>query len=180
MVLVGLVLAVIVACGGEEDIPSSSNGATPVTRIRIAGSETFIAQVEAALFLLSERAPETFAWVEGSIRDIFLTPFPAGTAQDVIEGKVRVAQDTAFPPEHDPYNQVVWLAGALVYDACVINLYRGGGDYYSDTAAVTCLKEQIVALQRLDRSEFFADFIEDYLYRTYSHDLIESVPDPDY
>lgn len=177
--LAGLVLAVTAACGGEDDIPSTSGEALD-TRIRIVGSDGFIAQVEAALYLLSDRAPETFARVEGSIVDIFLTPFPAGTAQDVIEGKVRVAQDTAFPPEHTPYDQVVWLAGALTFEACVINLYRSGGDYSSDTAAVTCLKEQIFALKRLDRSDFFASVVEDHLYGNYPHDLIESVPDPDY
>ena len=74
----------------------------------------------------------------------------------------------------------MWLAGALVFEACIINLYRGGGDYYSDTAAVTCLKEQIAALKRLDRSDFLAGSVEDHLYSNYGYDLIESVPDPDY
>ena len=177
--LVGLVLAETLACGGEDDVPSPG-GETLDTRIRVVGSDTFVAQVKAALYLLSDRAPETFAWVEESIADIFLTPFPSGSAQDVIEGKVRVAQDQAFAPGYNPFDQVVWLAGALVYDACIINLYRGGGDYYSDTAAVTCIKERIFALRRLDRRDFLAGIVEDHLYGNYPHDLIESVPDPDY
>ena len=111
---------------------------------------------------------------------IFLTPFGSSAAQDVIEGKVRVAQDLAFAPGYAASDQAIWLAGALVFEACVVNLYRGGGDYYSDTAAVTCLKEQIAALKRLDRSDFFAGMIEDHLYSNYGYDLIESVPDPDY
>jgi len=176
-----LVLAVIVACGGgEDDLPSSTRGEALDTQIRIVGSDGFVAQVEAALYLLADRAPETFAWVEWSIQDVFLTPFPSGTAQDVIEGKVRVAQDQAFAPGHNPDNQVVWLAGVLVYQACIINLYRGGEDYSSDTAAVTCIKEQIVALKRLDRRYHFARVVEDHLYDTFSHDLIESVPEPEY
>ena len=179
VVLVGLVLAVTLACSGEDDL-TSTGGETLDTRIRIVGSDTFVAQVKAALFLLSDRAPETFAWVEGSIEDIFLTPFPSGTAQDVIEGKVRVAQDHAFAPGYNPFDQVVWLAGALVFEACVINLYRGGGDYSSDTAAVTCTKEQIFALRRLDRRDFLAGIVEDHLYGNFPHDLIDSVPDPDY
>ena len=177
--LAGLVLALSVACGGEDDIPSTS-GETLDTRIRIVGSDTFVAQVKAALFLLSDRAPETFAWVEGSIEDIFLTPFPSGSAPDVIEGKVPVAQGHAFATGYTPFDQVVWLAGALVYEACIINLYRGVGDYYSDTAAVTCIKEQIFALQRLDRRNILAGIVEDHLYGNFPYDLIKSVPDPDY
>lgn len=180
MYLAGLALAVVVACGGDDDLPFPTSGAKPATQIRVVGSDDFVAQVEAALYLLAERAHETFTWVDWSIKDIFLTPFPTGTAQDVIEGRVRVAQDHAYAPGHDPYNQVVWLAGVLVFEACIINLYRGGDDYSSDTAAVTCTKEQIFALRRLDRSDYFASAVEDHLYDTFSHDLIESVPDPEY
>ena len=199
LVPVALAAAVLVACGGDSPPPPApaatstptaaarstpTAAATPTptrdTQIKIVGSNSFIAQVEAALYLLGVHAPETLAWVEESVATVFLTPFPSGTAQDVIEGKVRVAQDQAFAPGYAASDQVIWLAGALVFEACVINLYRGGGDYYSDIAAVTCFKEQIAALKRLDRSNFFAGMIEDHLYGTYSHDFIESVPDPDY
>lgn len=190
LVPVALVAAVLVACGGDSPPPPApaatstpTTAATPTptrdTQIEIVGSDSFIAQVEAALYLLGVHAPETLAWVEESVETIFLTPFDAYTAQDVIEGKVRVVQDQAFAPGYAASDQAIWLAGALVFEACVNSLYRGGGDY-SDTATVTCLKEQIFVLKRLDRSNFFAGMIEDHLYSNYGYDLIESVPDPDY
>lgn len=198
--LVGLLVVAVLACGGDTTTPSTPTAtttakatptaaatATPTAsppavplKVKIVGSDRFVAQVEAALFLLADRAPEAFAWVDGSIATIFLTPFESNIAEDVIEGTVRVAQGRAFLAGHPSSNQVIWLAGELVYKACIINLYQGGGDYYSDFAAVNCLKEQIFALKRLERSRYLAGTVEVYLYGNYSDDLIESVPGPDY
>ncbi|MCY4392034.1 MAG: hypothetical protein OXE43_08270 [Chloroflexi bacterium] len=180
LVLVAMAAAVLVACGGDSPAPAAAPSTPPRdTQIEIVGSESFVAQVEAALYLLGVHVPETLVWVEGSVETILLTPFGAYTAQDVIEGKVRVVQDQAFAPGYAASDQAIWLAGVLVFEACVNNRYRGGGDY-SDTATVTCLKEQILVLKRLDRSDFFAGMVEDHLYGNYGYDLIESVPDPDY
>ncbi len=178
--LVGLVLAVTTACGGERDTPSTSSSATPVTQIKIVGSDSFVAQVEAALFLIADRSPDTFEWVEASVARVLSVHFWSRSGEDILQGIVRVARDSAFPPGYGPSDQVVWLAGELVLEACFINLYRAATDYYSDTASVICLKEQIAILKRLDRSHSFADHVVQYLHDNFNQELIDSVPDPDY
>ena len=126
LVPVALAAAVLVACGGDSPPPPApaatssptaaatstpTAAATPTptrdTQIKIVGSDSFTAQVEAALYLLGVHAPETLAWVEESVATVFLKPFPSGTAQDVIEGKVRVAQDQAFASGYAASDQVL-------------------------------------------------------------------------
>ncbi|MDE2668430.1 MAG: hypothetical protein OXI51_02120 [Chloroflexota bacterium] len=133
--------------------------ATVSTPIRIVGPDDFVAQVEAALSLLQERAPGTLLWVEERIEAIFSVPFPTGTAQDLIDGVVRVAENEAFVPGFAPSDQVIWLTAQLVYDACLIDLYRAGWDYSSATATVSCLEEQLAILELIDKRDLFGDHV---------------------
>ncbi|MYD29258.1 MAG: hypothetical protein F4X03_10180 [Dehalococcoidia bacterium] len=129
------------------------------TQIRIVGPDDFVAQVGAALSLLQERAPGTLLWVEERIEAIFSVPFPTRTAQDLIDGVVRVAENQAFVPGFAPSDQVIWLTAELVYDACLIDLYRAGWDYSSDTATVSCLEEQLAILELTDKRDLFVDHV---------------------
>lgn len=49
-----------------------------------------------------------------------------------------------------------------------------------DTAVIICIMEQMAVLRILDRSDLYADQVEEHLYSTCNRKLIESVPDPDY
>lgn len=138
---------------------ASVAAATISTPIRIVGADNFVAQIEAALSLLQERAPGTLVWVEEYVEAILSVPFPTGTAQDLIDGVVRVAENQAFVPGFAPSDQVIWLAAELVYDACLIDLYRSARDYYSTTASITCLEEQFAVLQLIDPGHYFSDHV---------------------
>ncbi|MXY35744.1 MAG: hypothetical protein F4052_00645 [Dehalococcoidia bacterium] len=152
---------------------ASVAAATISTPIRIVGPDNFVAQVGAALSLLQERAPGTLLWVEDKIETIFSVPFPTGTAQDVIDGVVRVAENQAFVPGFAPSDQVIWLAAELVYDACLIDLYRAGWDYSSNTATVSCLEEQLAILELTDKRDLFVDHVRGLI-----RDASESDGDP--
>ena len=159
--------------------PTAGTTATSTPRaapanIRIVGSDAFVAQVEAALFLLADSAPETLAWVHGSVKTVLSVPFPTSSAQDVIDGVVRVAQNQAFVPGYSPSEQVIWLAAELVREACFINLYQAGRDYYSQVAAVTCLEEELAVLERIDERGWFARHVEGLI-----EERTESAGNPD-
>lgn len=154
--------------------PTASTTSPSVsTQIRIVGPDDFVAQIEAALYLLHVWAPETLVWVEEYVEAIFSVPFPTRTAQDLIDGVARIAENQAFVPGFAPSDQVIWLAAELVYHVCLIDLYRAGWDYSSNTATVSCLEEQLAILELIDKRDLFSDHVRGLI-----QDASESDGDP--
>ena len=152
--------------------PGAAATPSPVaspTGITILGSDAFVSQVEAALQLLSERAPEALASVEDGIATI--RSVSSGSGMDVYSKTYLVGDVTAYAPGFGRRQQVIWLAGTVVHDACHSNLYAKGEVFRGKAAEVTCLERQLEALDLIDDGSFFSNYIEE---------LIEGADDPEH
>ena len=148
--------------------PSPTSTLTPIPTIQIVGSERFVTQVEAALSLLGERAPEALVNVKRGINTILSVE--AGSGMDVYSKTFNVGNKTAFAPGFSRPDQIVWLASTIVHDACHSNQYAGGEAFTGKTAEVNCLKRQLEALELIEDGSYFKNYV---------FDLIESADDPD-
>ena len=81
----------------------------------------------------------------------------------------RVGRQTAFAPGYPTSEQIVWLAGTIVHDACHSNLYRAGEEFTGKAAEITCLERQLEALNLIDDKDSFAKYVKG---------LIEGADDP--
>ena len=93
-----------------------------------------------------------------------------GSGMDVYSKTYRVGSQTAFAPGFSASEQVVWLAGTIVHDACHSNLYAAGKTFTGKTAEVTCLERQLEALNLIDDGSYFANYVDG---------LIKGSDDPD-
>jgi hypothetical protein len=87
---------------------------------------------------------------------------------DVFTKTFRVGDVTAYAPGYGPADQVVWLAGTIVHDACHSRLFAEGAEYLGRDAELACLEDQLDALLVLSGFAF-----EDYIQT-----LIDGVDDP--
>ncbi len=185
VVVVALILA---ACGGTSatTVPSTTTTAVGPTTTRaststtasttsttvaavgieIVGDDAFVTQTQAALDLLATDVPEIYDEVLDHIDAI--ESVTAGSGMDVFTKTFRVGDVTAYAPGYGPEDQVLWLAGTIVHDACHSRLYTDGEEYVGRDAELTCLEDQLAALLVLSGFEF-----EDYIQF-----LIDGVDDP--
>ena len=127
----------------------------------MVGSEEFVAQVQAALDLLVERAPKAFVRVEEGINTILSVQ--AGSGMDVYSKTYNVGNQSAFAPGFARSDQVVWLAGTIVHDACHSNLYVAGEDFMGKVAEITCLTRQLEALDFIDDGSYFSNYVNELI-----------------
>ena len=90
---------------------------------------------------------------------------------DVYSKTYLVGDVTAYAPGFGRRQQVIWLAGTVVHDACHSNLYAKGEVFRGKAAEVTCLERQLEALDLIDDGSFFSNYIEE---------LIEGADDPEH
>ena len=88
---------------------------------------------------------------------------------DVYSKTYRVGDKTAFAPGFSRPDQIVWLAGTIVHDACHSNLYAAGEAFTGKKAEITCLTRQLEALEIIEDGSYF---------RNYVYDLIQGADDP--
>lgn len=86
-----------------------------------------MAHASRALDVLAAGAPDGFAAVVTHIDTI--ESVAAGSGMDVFTKTFRVGEETAYAPGFDEGDQVLWLAGTMVHDACHSRLYTEGQTY---------------------------------------------------
>ena len=79
---------------------------------------------------------------------------------DVYSKTYRVGSQTAFAPGFSKSEQVVWLAGTIVHDACHSNLYAAGENFTGKVAEITCMERQLATLERIDDTGHFVDYVD--------------------
>ena len=147
--------------------PSPIATATPVpTGPQIVGPERSITQVQVALQLIAERAPQDFVRVQAGITTFRFVE--AGSGMNVYSKTYSVGGKTAFAPGYSTSEQVVWLAGTIVHDACHSHQYAEGNVFTGKDAEAECLMKQRAALDLIDDNTLFRDYITE---------LIEGVDD---
>lgn len=134
--------------------------------VAIVGDDEFVAQASAALDLLEDEVPDTYAEVLTHIETI--ESVSAGSGMDVFTKTFRVGDVTAYAPGYGPEDQVLWLAGTIVHDACHSRLYTDGEEYIGRDAELACLIDQLAALETMSGFDF----------ESYISFLIEGVDDP--
>lgn len=145
---------------------TSTSEAPPAADIEIVGDDEFVAQASAALDQLAAETPGAYEAVRSHIDTI--ESVTAGSGMDVFTKTFRVGDVTAFAPGYEPADQVVWLAGTIVHDACHSRLYTEGEEYVGRDAELACLEDQLAAL--LDLSGF--------AFENYVQSLVDGVDDP--
>ena len=142
--------------------------ATPAARvIEIIGDEAFQAWTQRALELIETRAPEAYAEVLASI-DV-IESVAAGSGMYVEEKRFAVGQQTAYAPEYDEAQQLVWYAGSIVHDAHHSAMFIRGDLPTGKEAEVECLTVQKAALDLMADDPFFASYVQS---------LIDGADDP--
>jgi hypothetical protein len=135
--------------------------------VDIVGNEQFVAQAGAALELLVAEVPDAYAEVLLHITTI--ESVSAGSGMDVFTKTFRVGDVTAYAPGYEEADQVVWLAGTIVHDACHSRLYTDGEPYTGRDAELACLQEQLEALLVLSG----------FAFESYVRSLVDGVDDPE-
>lgn len=151
-------------------LPPTTTAAPTTTddgTIEIIGDTDFVAHVEAAIALLAERAPEWHAEVLESVDRIQFVE--AGSGMDVFTRTFNVGRQTAYAPGYGVEDQVEWLAGAIVHDACHSEMYIEGRQYSGRDAELECLIEQAESLELHEEGTTFL---------VYVNGLIEGIDDP--
>ena len=138
--------------------PTPEPTATLTPHLQIIGSERFIAQLQEALQLLAERDPEALVRVKEGI--IVFLSVEAGSGMDVYSKTYKVGSQTAFAPGFSRSDQVVWLAGTIVHDACHSNLYAAGETFAGKAAEISCMERQLATLERMDDSGYFIEYVD--------------------
>lgn len=135
--------------------------------VDIVGDEQFVTQAGAALELLVVEAPDAYAEVLLHITTI--ESVSAGSGMDVFSKTFRVGDVTAYAPGYEEADQVVWLAGTIVHDACHSRLYTEGEEYTGRDAELVCLRDQLEALLVLSG----------FAFESYVESLVDGVDDPE-
>ena len=143
-------------------VPPTSNA------LQILGSDRFIRQVESALRLLAERAPQKLIYVQEGIAVI--RHVQAGSGINVYSKTYSIGEGTAFAEGYAVEQQVVWLAGTIVHDACHSHLYAEGRAFAGKDPEIECMVRQREALALIDTDTSFSDYLGE---------LISSADDPD-
>ena len=89
---------------------------------------------------------------------------------DVYTKTYRVGNQTAFAPGFSESQQVVWLAGTIVHDACHSNQYVTGRNHLGKEAEIACLYSQLKSLGLIDNGRYFSNYVDG---------LIKGADDPD-
>jgi hypothetical protein len=127
-------------------------------KVEVRGSKDFQTWTRSALDLLRSQAPSAYKDVLASIK--IVEPVEAGSGIYVDEGRFQVGRGTAYAPNYEPAEQLVWYAGTLVHDACHADLHKQGKVYDGKEGEVACLKRQKAALIQLKGGEDFAAHVQ--------------------
>ena len=145
---------------------TTTTTAPAASGVAIVGDDDFVAHTRAALALLASEVPENYAQVVAHIDTV--ESVDAGSGMDVFTKTFRVGDVTAYAPGYGPDDQVLWLAGTIVHDACHSRLYTDGEEYIGRDAELACLIDQLAALEMLSG----------FAFENYIGSLIEGVDDP--
>ncbi len=152
-------------------VPTTTTEAQTTTAaaatIELVGDDEFVARAGEALALLGEDAPDAYA--EALIYIATIESVEAGSGMDVFTKTFLVGDETAYAPGYGEDDQVLWLAGTIVHDACHSRLYTDDQPYAGRDAELACLEDQLDALVTIDRSDGFENYVQG---------LIEGVDDP--
>lgn len=135
--------------------------------VDVVGDEQFVAQTGAALELLVAEVPS--AYTEVLLHITTIESVSAGSGMDVFTKTFRVGDVTAYAPGFEEADQVVWLAGTIVHDACHSRLYTDGEPYTGRDAELACLQDQLEALLVLSG----------FAFESYVQSLVDGVDDPE-
>jgi hypothetical protein len=143
-------------------MPCSAEAAAAVTpapnEIEIAGSDEFKVWTTRALALIEQHAPDAYREVTHSIRTI--ESVDAGSGMHVVEKRYAVGEQTAYAPDYDEEQQLIWYASTIVHDAHHSALCIRGESYTGKDAEVECLTVQKAALELLTAEPFFANYVQ--------------------
>jgi len=148
--------------------PETTTTTTTVsaTDVAIVGDDEFVTQAQAALDLLAQQSPETYDEVASRIDTI--ESVTAGSGMDVFTKTFKGGDVTAYAPGYGPEDQLLWLAGTIVHDACHSKFYTEGEEYIGRDAELACLIDQLAVLETLPG----------FAFESYISFLIEGVDDP--
>ena len=145
---------------------TTTTAAVATGQIEIVGDDEFVAQAGAALELLATETPDAYSEVSMHIDTI--ESVSAGSGMDVFSKTFMVGDVTAYAPGYESEDQVLWLAGTIVHDACHSRLYTDGEEYIGRDAELACLIDQLAALE----------ILSGFAFESYISSLIEGVDDP--
>lgn len=149
--------------------PSAKASPSPVASapIAIVGSPSFVAQTNAALDLLRQRAPSFYAEVLAQV--ITISSVSQGSGMNVANGTYQVGNETAFAPGFKARDQQIWYAGTITHDGHHRFLYQRGLTFDGRDGELVCLAYQRDALALLTPDPYF---------KTYVQGSIDGVDDP--
>jgi len=149
-----------------EPVTTTTATLAPTTDLAIIGDDEFISHAGLAIALLETEVPDIYKTVLTHIDTI--ESVAAGSGMDVFTKTFKVGDVTAYAPGYGPEDQVLWLAGTIVHDACHSRLYTDGEEYIGRDAELACLIDQLAALEVLSG----------FAFENYIGSLIEGVDDP--
>ena len=144
--------------------------------VLIEGSEAFVTQVEKALDLLKNRAPEWHTYATSGLDKIREVPLSQGTGVNPDRRIFSLGPNHAFLPGFSSESGIIWLAGVLVHEACHVHRYRAGfvgrTEFEGFREEVVCQQIQIDALEVFDPQRRFNQYlrglIDDFFSRGYT------------
>ncbi len=116
--------------------------------IAIEGSETFVAQVREALDLLQELAPQWYAYTDEGLDKIKEVAESYGSGVWVHLRAFNITAAHAAAGD-------VWLASIIVHDACHVQQFEAGQQYYGLEAERFCAQIQLEALKIINPDDSF-------------------------
>jgi len=148
-------------CTTSSQSPIPPAPSLPVPRIE--GPPRFVAQIEAALNLLKERAPSWYSFVISRANSIVPSSWLSWAVYR--ERKIKIEERHAFPPRNYQ-TQLLFLAGVLVHEACHIHRYEGGlYTWDSNVEEFACIGKQIEVIQQIHPGHSLVQWHKDFRER---------------
>ena len=133
-----------------------------VSGVLIEGSEAFVTQVEKALDLLKNRTPEWHTYATSGLDKIEEVTELTGAGVSVGDRRFDITPGHVFSGGLSE-SALIWLAGAIVHDACHVHLFEAGLTYYGLDGERACLQIHIEALEAIDPNDRYMRYLRDVL-----------------
>ena len=141
--------------------------------VAIEGSASFTAQIEAALDMLKDRAPQWYDYVISGLDKIKEDP-ESYCICVFVDTRTYVAPPTVVA-DHPDEVHILNLAGGLAHEACHVHRYEAGFPDGTDAEIVAderaCLQAEIASRQTIDPIDHDGQWLRD---------LLENIENPEY